>query len=187
MRYVEPFFHLGWVIATLGVDLMRFLGSSLRSRTALAAENLFLRKQLALYRERRVKPRRASDRMRLGLILLARCFAWREALTIAQPATLLRWHRKAFRLRWRSRPGRPRLPTDLPRLIAALARSHPTWGEERIAAELLISASACRRAPSAATWAAGSAGEGTGPPGNDGPPSSGPTPRPWSPAPSASR
>jgi hypothetical protein len=43
---------------------------------ALAAENLFLRKQVGLYRERQVKQRRASDPMRLGLVLLARCFAW---------------------------------------------------------------------------------------------------------------
>jgi len=124
----------------LWVHLVRVLGSSLRSRTALVAENLFLRKQLALYRERQVKPRRASDPVRLALVLLARRFAWREALTIVQPATLLRWHREMFRLlwRWRSRPGRPRLPADLQRLIAAMARSNPTWGEERIAAELLV-------------------------------------------------
>ena len=98
----------------LRMDLVRFLGISLRSWTALDAETLFLRKQLALYRERQVKPRRASDPLRLTLILLARCFAWREALTIVQPATLLRWHRNAFRLvwRWRSRPGRPRLPAE---------------------------------------------------------------------------
>ena len=99
----------------LGMDLGRFLGASLRSRTALAAENLFLRKQLALYRERQVKPRRASDPLRLTLVLLARWFAWREALRIVQPATLLRWHRETFRLfwRWRSRAGRPRLPAEL--------------------------------------------------------------------------
>ncbi|HSB81796.1 MAG TPA: integrase core domain-containing protein, partial [Candidatus Methylomirabilis sp.] len=74
------------------------------------------------------------------LVRLARCFAWREALTIVQPATLLRWHREAFRLlwRWRSRPGRPRLPLDAQRLIAAMAQDSPTWGEEQIAAELLL-------------------------------------------------
>jgi putative transposase len=141
MQRVEPFLQLvGRVLTGLGIDLVRFLGASLRSRTALAAENLFLRKQLALYRERQVKPRRASDPLRLTLVLLARCFAWREALTIVQPATLLRWHREAFRLfwRWRSRPGRPRLPPDLQRLIAGMARDNPTWGEERIAAELLL-------------------------------------------------
>jgi putative transposase len=124
----------------LGRDLVRLLGASLRSRTALAAENLFLRKQLALYRERQVNPRRASDPMRLALVLLARCFAWRDALTIVQPATFLRWPRGAFRLlwRWRSRPGRPRLPAALQHLIAGMARDNPTWGEERLAAELLV-------------------------------------------------
>jgi len=87
-----------------------------------------------------VKPRRASDPLRLTLVLLARCFSWREALLVVQPTTLLRWHREAFRLfwRWRSRPGRPRLPPDLQRVIAAMARDNVTWGEERIAAELLL-------------------------------------------------
>jgi putative transposase len=140
MRQVELVLHPCRVLAAVGIDLLRFLALSVRSRTALAAENLFLRKQLALYGERQVKPRRASDPFRLTLVLLMRCFAWRGALTIVQPATLLRWHRNAFRLfwRWRSRPGRPPLPTALRQLIAAMARDNPIWGEERIAAELLL-------------------------------------------------
>jgi putative transposase len=115
-------------------------GDESPSRTTLAAENLFLRKQLALYRERQVKPRWASDPQRLMLVLFARGFAWREALTIVQLATLLLWHREAFRILWRgrSRPGRPRLPADLQRVIATMTRDNPTWGEERIAAELLL-------------------------------------------------
>jgi hypothetical protein len=87
MRHVEPFLHLGWMVATLWVDLVRFLGASLRSRTALSAENLCLRKQLALYRERQGTPRRASDPMRFARVLLARCCAWREALPSVQSAT----------------------------------------------------------------------------------------------------
>ncbi len=140
MRHVGPAVHLCRIAAAVGVDLARCVATSLRSRAALAAENLFLRKQLALYRERQVKPRRPSAPLRLALVLLARCFAWRGALTIVQPATLLRWHREAFRLlwHWRSRPGRPRLPVELQRLIARMARDNPTWGEERIAAELFL-------------------------------------------------
>ena len=42
---------------TLLTDGMRFMASLARSRTALAAENLFLRKQLAFYQERKIKPR----------------------------------------------------------------------------------------------------------------------------------
>jgi hypothetical protein len=39
----------------------------MRSHTRLAAENLFLRKQLACYVERRIKPRRLDDDTRLTL------------------------------------------------------------------------------------------------------------------------
>ena len=49
------------------LDALRFIRLSLRPHCALAAENLFLRKQLALYLERKVKARRASDASRLTL------------------------------------------------------------------------------------------------------------------------
>jgi putative transposase len=62
-----------------------------------------------------------------------------------KPETLIRWHRKGFRLfwRWRSRPGRPPLPADVQHLIAAMARANATWGEERIAAELRLKLGLC--------------------------------------------
>jgi hypothetical protein len=44
----------------LSVDLLRFLLLELRSKSSLAAENLFLRKPLAFYQERRIKPHRIS-------------------------------------------------------------------------------------------------------------------------------
>ncbi len=34
--------------------------------------------------------------------------------------------------------GRPPIPADLQRLIVTMARANPTWGEERIANELLL-------------------------------------------------
>ncbi len=40
---------------------LRFIRLSLRRRAALSAENLFLRKHLALYMERKVKPRRERN------------------------------------------------------------------------------------------------------------------------------
>jgi hypothetical protein len=107
----------------------------------LAAENLFLRKQLALYQERRVKPRRADDALRIALVTLSRLIDWKAVLTVVKPDTLIRWHRKGFRLfwRWKSRaPGRPPLPLNVQRLIAVMARANTMWGEERIAAELRL-------------------------------------------------
>jgi hypothetical protein len=45
---------LSWL--TILGDLVYFLRLGLRSRTSLAAENLFLRKQLVFYQERKIKP-----------------------------------------------------------------------------------------------------------------------------------
>src|SRR5262245_35621922 len=127
------------LLALLG-DTVRFLLLCLRPPAALVAENLFLRKQLALYEERRIKPRRATNATRLTLVWLSRWFNWRQALAIVQPETLTRWHRQGFRLfwRWKSTPGRPPLPADLQVLIRRMARENPSWGEERIANELLL-------------------------------------------------
>jgi putative transposase len=122
------------------VDGMRYLGLCLRSPAALAAENLFLRKQLALYQERGVKPKRVTPATRLALVWLARWFDWQRALIIVQPQTLTRWHRQGFRLfwRWKSNAGRPPLPVDLRALIRRMAHDNPSWGQERIANELLL-------------------------------------------------
>jgi hypothetical protein len=122
-------------------DAIRLLLLGTHSSAALKAENLFLRKQLALYLERKAKPRRADDATRLSLVLLSRLFAWKQALVIVRPETLVRWHRKGFQLFWRykSKPlGRPRIPAEMRELISEMSRSNPAWGEERIAAELLL-------------------------------------------------
>jgi putative transposase len=135
--------HLGQFISMLSMllaDGVRYVGLCLRSPTALAAENLFLRKQLALCRERSITPRRATPATRLTLVWLARWFDWRRALVIVQPATLIRWHRQGFRVfwRWTSRRGRPPIPPALRALIRHMACENPTWGQERIANELLL-------------------------------------------------
>ncbi len=75
MRCVGLLKHLSQVVAILGADVLRFGAVWIRSRTVLAAANLFLRKQqLALYRERGVQPRRATDATGLAMVLLARIF-----------------------------------------------------------------------------------------------------------------
>src|SRR6185369_8347075 len=106
----------------------------------LAAENLFLRKQLAFYQERQTRPRRLTDAARFSLALWSRLFDWKEALVIVKPETLIRWHWKGFKLfwRWKSRAGRPRLRKDIRRLVVQMVRENPTWGEERVADELAL-------------------------------------------------
>jgi putative transposase len=77
-------------------DLLRLVSAAVRSHARLAAENLFLREQLALYVERQVKPRRADDATRIALVGLSWLIDWRRLLTVVKPDTLIRWHRKGF-------------------------------------------------------------------------------------------
>ena len=128
-------------MSTVVVDLVRLAFLAAHSRRALAAENLFLRKQLALFQERKVKPRRANDSTRLIMVILGRMFSWRDAVVNVKPDTFIRWHRKGFRLLWhcKSKPsGRPRLPKSLRQLIRQMAAENVIWGEERIANELRL-------------------------------------------------
>ena len=88
-------------VLAVGYDIALLLSLGVRSRAQLAAENLFLRKQLALCLERRVKPHRADDATRIVLVGLSRVLEWRPMLTVVKPETLIRWHRKGFGLIWR--------------------------------------------------------------------------------------
>jgi transposase InsO family protein len=137
MRQVK---YLIAVLFGFASDLSQFLRSAFQSRTALVAENLFLRKHLAFYCEHKVRPRPMTDAARLSLILLSRLFDWKKALVVVKPDTLIGWHRKGFKLfwRWKSRPGRPALPLEIRELIARMARENPTWGQARVAAELSL-------------------------------------------------
>src|SRR5215510_12397566 len=139
-RLLHHLVQLVRILLVLLGNTVRFLLLCLRPPAALAAENLFLRKQLALYQERHVRPRRATDATRLALVWLGRWFDWRQALAMVQPETFTRWHQQGSRLfwRWKSRPGRPPIPPDLQALIRRMARENPSWGEERIANELLL-------------------------------------------------
>jgi len=64
-------FYLLWL--NLFADFFSFLVLSLRSRSSLAAENLFLRKQLAFYQERKIRPRPAPWPERAKYSSISRC------------------------------------------------------------------------------------------------------------------
>ena len=138
-RIVNVLAELAQLARTLFTDGMHFMALCARSRAGLAAENLFLRKQLAFYQERKLVPRRFDNVSRFILVLFSHGFAWKDALVNVTPRTFIGWHRGGFRLfRWKSRPGRPQIPAELRALIRAMARDNPGWGEERIANELLL-------------------------------------------------
>ena len=82
--------HSLTTLSFVACDLVRLLVLLSRFRRTLAAENLFLRKQLALFQVRKVKPHRAHDSTRLVMVILGRMFSWRGALANVKPDTFLR-------------------------------------------------------------------------------------------------
>jgi putative transposase len=128
------------ILVQLAGDAVSWCGLVLRSQRSIEAENLFLRRQLALYVERGVKPRRIDSVTRVALAFLSRFFHWRDALVVVRPETMIRWHRAGWKLWWRlkSGPGRPSIPVEVQALIRRMANENPSWGEERIANELLL-------------------------------------------------
>jgi len=128
------------ILCTWLLDAMRFLRLCLRPEAALAAENLFLHKQLVLYQAHHVKPRRATNATRFTLVWLSQWFDWQPALAVVQPETFKRWRRQRCQLFWRgpSYPGCPPILVELQELIQQMGRDNLTWGQRRIANELRL-------------------------------------------------
>ena len=122
-------------------SLLHSLRVLVRSRAALHLEILALRHQLAVAKRSR-RPRlrlTAIDRV-LSIWLSHRWRGWRSALYVVQPATVLAWHRRGFRLFWtwksRHRTGRPTVPHDVRVLIREMSTANPLLGAPRIHGEL---------------------------------------------------
>ena len=96
MRFLRWFRSTIDAFRDLAGEAPSLIRMSLRSRASLTAENLFLRKQLAFYKERELGPRRLTNAARLWLVFWSRFFDWTSALLVVKPATLIGWHRKAF-------------------------------------------------------------------------------------------
>jgi len=110
------------------------------SRTALAAENLALRQQLAVLNRKIHRPQ-LHRRDRFFWVILSQLWMnWREVLIIVKPETVIKWHRQGFRLywRWKSKApvGRPKIDKEIRELIGKMSRENPLWGVPRIQAEL---------------------------------------------------
>ena len=115
----------------------------LLSRSALAAENLALRQQVAVYKHT-VKRPKLRPRDRTFWVLLSRLWAnWRSALAIVQPETVIKWHRQGLKLYWRwklraGKRGRPPIKREIRDLIRRMSRENPLGVARRILAELLL-------------------------------------------------
>ena len=89
------------MVLRLVADLIGLLVLTVWSRRSIQAENLVLRRQLALFKEREVKPRRIDAATRLSLAWLSRLCDWRSCVIVVRPETIVRWHRAGWRVFWR--------------------------------------------------------------------------------------
>ena len=87
--------------------LLRCPVAFLRSRNDQAIVELALRQQLATYAQTRPKPRLTPLDRTFWVALFRFWPRWKEVLVIVKPDTVVRWHRKGFRLHWRLISKRP--------------------------------------------------------------------------------
>ncbi len=146
-----------------------YLSRKLSIVAYLTAENLALRQQLLVLKRHQKSPK-LRERDRLFWVVMSRIWTgWRGALLIVRPDTVVRWHRRAFKLYWHRKSqagkrGRPPVDLDLKAMIIKMADSNSTWGAPKIHGELLklgvvisertVSGLLCRhkRKPPSQTW-----------------------------------
>jgi hypothetical protein len=85
-----------------------------KTKTELVADNALLRQQL-IVANRHIKRALFTRSERTATAFFARLTrSWRDAMLLVQPDTVLRWHRKAFKLAWwlKSKPKDPDKPRN---------------------------------------------------------------------------
>ena len=108
----------------------------------LIIENLALRQQLTAMKQSMKRPKiRTRDRI-LWVFLSYLWKDWQDVLIIVKPETLIRWHKKGFKLFWRyksrkRRPGRSPVAPEIRKIIVNMAKENLFWGAPRIHGELL--------------------------------------------------
>jgi hypothetical protein len=132
---------------TIFITLSAALADLLRSRASLQLEIIALRQQLAMVADRDRKRHSFHQGERIFWVWLYRlsptCL---QTLVIFKPErrppdTLVRWHRKGFRLYWtwksrRYQGGRPAIDPNVRELIRTMSRNNIGWGAPQIHGEL---------------------------------------------------
>ena len=128
-------------MVTILFALVLLLSFRFRSRASLELELVALRHQVIVLRRQRPHRLRLLSADRLLWVWLYRLRPQvLETLVLVKPATMVKWHRKGFRIywRWRSRcPGRPKTSDEIRELIRRMSLDNPLWGAPRVHGELL--------------------------------------------------
>ena len=119
-------------MSILGLTIS-FLLSLFKSQRQLVLENLALRQQVTMLRQSVKKPRPSMADKLFWIIFLRYVEGWRKLLYGLHPDTVVRWHRKGFRLywTWKSRhkiAGRPSVDKEIRKLIRQMQAANVGWG-----------------------------------------------------------
>ena len=108
-----------------------------RARHSLVLENLALRHQIVVLQRSSKRPR-LKMRDRVFWVLLSRIWSgWRESLSFVKPETVIRWHRRGFRLYWtwksrRKGHGRPAVHSEVRQLICRMSQAWRTFLDNHV-------------------------------------------------------
>jgi transposase InsO family protein len=126
--------------------LLRFVSVFFRTRASLGARLLAAESQLGMCKRRTDQKALPKPGFTTGFrflwVVLSKLWApWQAAAQLMQPATVKKWHTRAFKLywRWKSRkkPGRAPIAPEMQDLIRKLSRENPLWGAEVIRLTML--------------------------------------------------
>ncbi len=104
---------------------------------SLGLEIVALRHQVSVLKRKNHRPRLSSWDQLFWVFLRRVWSRWTEVLVVVKPETVVRWHRRGFRLYWRflsrrREKGRTRISSELRQLLERMAKENPTWGAPRI-------------------------------------------------------
>ena len=122
-------------------SLFLLFRKSIKNKTQLILENIFLHKQIEIYQ--RTDPKlniKRTDRM-FFILIMDWLSNWKERMFIVKPDTVIKWHRTAFKFYWRwksqHKGGRPKVFKEVITLIKQMANENSDWGALRNHGELL--------------------------------------------------
>jgi hypothetical protein len=140
-------FSLLMSLFPLFLDLLAMLGLA---KSDKELEIIILRQQVRILQRKGKTTPRISDPERMILVALTNKYRQssdgarqrlHQVMLIFKPDTILRWHRDLVRHKWtfrqKTKPGKPRISSELEALIVGLAKENLRWGYDKLQGEML--------------------------------------------------
>ena len=121
---------------------IRFVILVFSGHKQVALENAALRQQVLVLKRQVKRPRLQRCDRPFWMSLRTIWANWKSALMVVRPETVISWQRRHFKRYWwrlsqPKGPGRPRVSSDIRKLVRTMAAANPLWGAPRVHGELL--------------------------------------------------